>query len=250
MKGACGMSSTVDSTREAGSASDPQTRSRSRRSAVPAGRVGRHPGLVVALVVLCLVGIDHGATTGSAPASNISTILALAAVIGVVSVGMTFVIIGGGIDLSVGAIVALARSGRPPQATHGSPRHHLVDHPAAAVARRTGCGLSTASLIAYGPIVPFIVTLAMLVAARGLAEVISDKRTQVVTDPSSRTSSTAPVLGIPARAGRSSLVAAARLGGAEPHHFRPAHLRGRRQPGGGPARRHRRQAADRRCCMC
>ena len=36
------------------------------------------------------------------------TILRLAATIGVVSVGMTFVITGGGIDLSVGAIVALS----------------------------------------------------------------------------------------------------------------------------------------------
>ena len=38
---------------------------------------------------------------------NLITILRLASVIGVVSIGMTFVITGGGIDLSVGAIVAL-----------------------------------------------------------------------------------------------------------------------------------------------
>ena len=69
--------------------------------------VGRNLGLVVALFVLCLVGI---ATAGAQFASvdNVLTILRLAAVIGVVSVGMTFVITGGGIDLSVGAIVALS----------------------------------------------------------------------------------------------------------------------------------------------
>ena len=69
--------------------------------------VGRNLGLVVALVVLCVVGV---ATAGEQFASvdNALTILRLAAVIGVVSVGMTFVITGGGIDLSVGAIVALA----------------------------------------------------------------------------------------------------------------------------------------------
>jgi ribose transport system permease protein len=39
---------------------------------------------------------------------NISTMLRLAAGIGVVSVGMTFVIISGGIDLSVGSLVGLA----------------------------------------------------------------------------------------------------------------------------------------------
>ena len=64
-------------------------------------------GLTGVLVVLCLVGQltrpDQFFTDG-----NISTILRLAAAIGVVSVGMTFVIISGGIDLSVGSIVALS----------------------------------------------------------------------------------------------------------------------------------------------
>ena len=40
--------------------------------------------------------------------ANTLTILKLASVVGVVTVGTTFVIIGGGIDLSVGAIVAIA----------------------------------------------------------------------------------------------------------------------------------------------
>ncbi|HCB02782.1 MAG TPA: sugar ABC transporter permease, partial [Nocardioides bacterium] len=43
-----------------------------------------------------------------ATSANALTILGAAATIGVVSIGMTFVIIGGGIDLSVGAIVALS----------------------------------------------------------------------------------------------------------------------------------------------
>ena len=56
--------------------------------------------------ILCIVGV---VTAGDrfADVDNVLTILRLAAVIGVVSVGMTFVIIGGGIDLSVGALVAL-----------------------------------------------------------------------------------------------------------------------------------------------
>ena len=72
-----------------------------------AGPVGRNLGLVVAFAILCLVGII---TAGDrfADVDNVLTILRAAAVVGVVSVGMTFVIIGGGIDLSVGALVALA----------------------------------------------------------------------------------------------------------------------------------------------
>jgi ribose transport system permease protein len=43
-----------------------------------------------------------------------------------------------------------------------------------------GCGLINGLLIAYGNIVPFIMTLAMLASARGLAEIISDKKTQIL----------------------------------------------------------------------
>ena len=61
---------------------------------------------MVALLVICIVGV---VTAGDRFASidNLLTILRLASIVGVVSIGMTFVIIGGGIDLSVGAIVAL-----------------------------------------------------------------------------------------------------------------------------------------------
>src|SRR5699024_5698014 len=42
------------------------------------------------------------------------------------------------------------------------------------------CGLVNGILVAYGRIVAFIATLAMMVAARGLAEIISNKQTQIV----------------------------------------------------------------------
>ncbi len=86
---------------------------RERRRPPPRGRslwrggAGRNLGLVVALGLLCLVGVI---TAGDRFASvdNVLTILRLASTIGVVSIGMTFVITGGGIDLSVGAILALS----------------------------------------------------------------------------------------------------------------------------------------------
>jgi len=49
-----------------------------------------------------------------------------------------------------------------------------------ALAVGTGAGLINGVLIAYGRVVPFIMTLAMLAAARGLAEMISDRQTQVL----------------------------------------------------------------------
>ena len=46
----------------------------------------------------------------------------------------------------------------------------------------SACGLINGLLIAYGNIVPFIATLAMFVSARGLAERLSGRQTQVVTE--------------------------------------------------------------------
>jgi ribose transport system permease protein len=145
--------------------------------------VGRNAGLVVALVLICVVG---AVTAGDRFAStdNVLTILRLAAIIGVVSIGMTFVIIGGGIDLSVGAIVALSSVWCTTLATQDMARSvHWVWMVAVALLVGSACGLVNGLLIAYGRVVPFIMTLAMLASARGLAEIISDKKTQIVSVP-------------------------------------------------------------------
>ena len=81
---------------------------------------------------------------------NAVVILTLASVIGVITVGMTFVIIGGGIDLSVGAIVALATVWATTQATQPYGTGGVIF---CALAVGVGCGLVNGLLIAYGRIV-------------------------------------------------------------------------------------------------
>jgi ribose transport system permease protein len=143
--------------------------------------VGRNLGLVVALVVLCIVGVITAGDT-FATGANVLTILRLAAVIGVVSVGMTFVITGGGIDLSVGAMVALASVWATTLSTQQlAADYHWILMVTTALVVGAACGLVNGLLVAYGKIVPFIATLAMLAAARGLAEIISDRKTQIIT---------------------------------------------------------------------
>ena len=142
---------------------------------------GRNLGLVVALVILCIVGV---ATAGNpfASSDNALTILRLASTIGVVSIGMTFVITGGGIDLSVGAIAALASVWATTLATQTMAEDvHWSIIVLTAILVGVGCGVVNGVLIAYGNIVPFIATLAMLAGARGLAELIAERRTQIVT---------------------------------------------------------------------
>ena len=141
---------------------------------------GRNSGLVVALVLVCVVG---AITAGDRFTStdNALVIVTYATTIGVVSIGMTFVIIGGGIDLSVGAILALSSIWCTTVANQQLAQDtHWIVMVGVAVAVGAGCGLVNGVLIAYGKVVAFIATLAMLASARGLAEIISDKKTQIL----------------------------------------------------------------------
>ncbi|GAA2882839.1 ABC transporter permease [Streptosporangium fragile] len=155
----------------------------------------RHLGLVIALVLLAVVGLVTVPET-FATTSNMVSILSLAATIGVITVGMTFVIIGGGIDLSVGAVMALASVWATTLATQSYGPFVMI---LCAVLVGTGAGLVNGLLIAYGRLVPFIATLAMLVAARGLAQRMSDRKTQLVQQGNQTIVelSTTRVLGIP-----------------------------------------------------
>jgi ribose transport system permease protein len=170
---------------------------RSRVARIMASPAGRNLGLVVALALVCVIGVI---TAGDlfADVDNVVTILRLAVVLGIVSVGMTFVIIGGGIDLSVGSIVALASVWATTVATQQmAADFHWTIIVFTAMAVGAGCGLVNGVLVAYGRIAPFIATLAMFAAARGLAEIISDKRNQLVDDPGYVDFFARELLGIP-----------------------------------------------------
>ena len=161
------------------------------------GPVGRNLGLAVALAILCVVGL---VTAGDrfADVDNVLTILRLSAVIGVVSVGMTFVIIGGGIDLSVGALLALSSVWATTLATQRMAEDvHWVVMVFTAIAVGAGAGLVNGVVIAYGRLVAFIATLAMLVSARGLAEILANRRTQIVQNRDFLSFFSGDVLGIP-----------------------------------------------------
>ncbi|MCF2127258.1 ABC transporter permease [Strepomyces sp. STD 3.1] len=144
-----------------------------------AGADVRTLSLLGVLAVLVLIG---GITQPDSflDTRNLQLVLTQASVIGVVTVGMTFVIMSGGIDLSVGAIVALSSVWATTVATQDFGFAGILF---TAVVVGVGCGLVNGVLIAYGTMVPFIATLAMLASARGLALQITDGRTQVVTVP-------------------------------------------------------------------
>jgi ribose transport system permease protein len=157
----------------------------------------RNMGLVGVLIVLVVIGIvTRPELYGDAGwvKNNVFTILQQASAIGVVTVGMTFVIIGGGIDLSVGAIIAIAGVWSTTLATQGYGAAGMIF---TALVVGIVVGLVNGVLISYGRLVPFIATLAMMVAARGLAAQISGKQTQVSANEAINSIATTKIVGIP-----------------------------------------------------
>jgi ribose transport system permease protein len=152
----------------------------------------RNLGLVAVLAVLVVVGTLT--SENFLTRNNLELILVSSSIIGVVTVGVTLVIIGGGIDLSVGALVALASVWATTVQTQSYGWLVMI---LCALTVGAVAGLVNGVLIAYGNLVPFIVTLAMLVSARGLAQRLAQNRTQIVTDQTIISIATTDVLGIP-----------------------------------------------------
>ncbi|MCD1268003.1 ABC transporter permease [Microbacterium sp. MEC084] len=146
------------------------------------GSVGRNLGLVVALLLLVIVGAITAPDTFLG-VSNMLTVLRQASIIGVISIGMTLVIIAGGIDLSVGSVLGLASVVATLAAVQDLvDQTHWIFMVLIALGVGLGAGLINGIVIAYGKVVAFMATLAMLVAARGLAEILAERRTLVVGD--------------------------------------------------------------------
>ncbi len=101
--------------------------------------------------------------------SNIFNMLDQSVVIGIVSVGMTFVILIGGIDLSVGSVVGVTGI------ILGLSLHHMPIIPAISVAILAGAGIGLISglLISVFGLAAFVVTLGVMAIGRSLAYILS-----------------------------------------------------------------------------
>ena len=85
--------------------------------------------------------------------------------------GMTLILFSGGIDLSVGSILAVSGVAASMFAHPGE--YHLAIPIALAVLVGLALGCANGFLVAFGGIPPFIVTLGMLTMGRGLALILS-----------------------------------------------------------------------------
>lgn len=111
-------------------------------------------------------------------AGNLRNVLWQVTAIGIIAIGQTFVILTGGIDLSVGGIAAFsAMAGGLLMTANGQERVAvgLIGTLLIGLVVGTANGL----IIAYGRLAPFIVTLGMLSIANSLTYVISDAKSIV-----------------------------------------------------------------------
>jgi ribose transport system permease protein len=135
------------------------------------GNIGRLLVLVAALVVICIVftlwSYDPDKGSAFANPNNLLKNLPMQLSVNLIlSVGMTFVIISGGIDLSVGWVLTLANVvfARMFVATGSVAMATL-----AAAAAGTACGAASGAIVVLGRVPSFIATLGMFLVARGLS---------------------------------------------------------------------------------
>jgi ribose transport system permease protein len=153
----------------------------------------RQFGTVIGLAALCVV--LWILTPYFMTVSNLLNIAEQTSINAIVAVGMTFVILSGGIDLSVGSIVALSGVvlGSALQGGQPIPVALLL-----ALVVGLACGLGNGALISWGGLPPFIVTLGTMSIARGAALLYTEGRPVSGFDASFRVLATGRAGFIPA----------------------------------------------------
>jgi len=126
----------------------------------------RELGIFLAFIIILAVLMVLSPNAFAKPA-NLINILKQASINGILAVGMMFVIISGGIDLSVGSIVALTGV---VAASYAHPGEYPIVIPIVlSVAIGGIVGFLNGAGVAYGNIPPFIVTLGTMTIIRGVA---------------------------------------------------------------------------------
>src|SRR4029079_18929011 len=151
-------------------------------------QLGTLSGLL-ALVVALWILTPHFLTI-----SNLLNVAEQATIIAIIAVGMTFVIITGGIDLSVGSVLAFAG------VVMASTLHSGVPLPLALlIGLGVGllCGIVNGLLITIGRLPPFIATLGMMSVGRGTALMFTEGRPVSGFSENFRSLATGEILRIP-----------------------------------------------------
>jgi len=159
----------------------------------------RANGGLVALVVILAFNVIF--TPNFLQLQTLFVNISQVATIAIVAMGMTLVIATGGIDLSVGAVMALAGALAPLifQSQFG------IDYPALGVATAIvipmlvalACGLFNGLMVAKLHVQPIIATLILFISGRGVAQVLTNGNLQTFNNPAFSYLGTGKILGLP-----------------------------------------------------
>ncbi|WP_240758214.1 ABC transporter permease [Palleronia sediminis] len=158
-------------------------------------------GIFLALVVVCLAltALNEFFLTPR----NIVNVLRQTSINGILAIGLTFVILARGIDLSVGSVVALAgviaaslATTSSGAAVAGGP-YPVAVALAAGIAVGAACGAASGAVVARFNVPAFVATLGMLSAARGLTLLYSEGRPVPALTDEFRWIGTGDLFGVP-----------------------------------------------------
>jgi len=133
---------------------------------------GRDAGGLI--VLLILFGAMTLASDEFLTSENMANLARQVAIFGIIAVGQLLVILTAGIDLSVGSVLGLSGCVTAQMMVDGTPVLLAI---VIGLAVGVVLGLFNGSLVAYGKLPPFIVTLGMLGIARGMVLVYTDAST-------------------------------------------------------------------------
>lgn len=126
-------------------------------------------GVALALAAICVALSIARENFLTLP--NLINLIRQISINGILAVGVTHVLLTGGVDLSLGSVVALAGVAAASFAHPGE--YPLIAPVAIGILTGALCGAANGIVITRGRVAPFIVTLGMMTAARGLALVAS-----------------------------------------------------------------------------
>lgn len=149
--------------------------------------------MLTAFLLICLV--LSLLTPGFFSIQNTTIILRQVSINGILAIGVTFVIISGGIDLSLGSVVAFTGVVAALFAHPGE--HPLIVALGMAILAGLAIGGVNGLAVTRGKVAPFIVTLGMMTIARGLALLASDGRPVTGLSDSFNYIGGGSVLGVP-----------------------------------------------------
>ena len=162
----------------------------------PLALLRRHGALVA---FLALLAVNAAVTPNFLQLQTLYVNLSQVSTVAIVAVGMTLVIASGGIDLSVGALMALAGALAPFLflGVLGGGLATLALACVLAVGAAGLCGLFNGWLVDRFAVQPIVATLVLFIAGRGLAQVLTGGELQTFDRPAFEALGTGRVLGVP-----------------------------------------------------